>query len=100
MPVVGDRALTRQFLRQLNHVQRAARVEASGMTPFQGRDLSPIDQTARRHFAKFRVTLSEQQTCLNPNHRLRQRYPAALDAKVARRSSALRLPAPASSTGP
>jgi hypothetical protein len=64
------------------------------------RCLSPIDQTARRNTAKFRVTLRKQHTCLNLNHRLRQRYPAALDAKVARRSSALRLPAPASSTGP
>jgi GYF domain 2 len=34
------------------------------------------------------------QTCLNLNCRLRQRNPAALDAKVARRSSALRLTGP------
>jgi hypothetical protein len=60
----------------------------------------PYDQTARRHFARFGASLSEQQTCLNLDCRLRQRYPAALDAKVARRSSALRLPAPGSSIGP
>ena len=59
-----------------------------------------IDQTAHRHFARFWASLSKQQTCLNLNCRLRQRYPAALDAKVTRRSSALRLPVPVSSTGP
>jgi hypothetical protein len=59
-----------------------------------------IELTARRNFARFGADLSEQHTCLNLNCRLRQRYPAALDAKVTRRSSALRLPAPASSTGP
>jgi hypothetical protein len=52
----------------------------------------PLDQTARRNFARFGADLSEQQTCLNLNCRLRLRYPAALDAKVARRSSALRCP--------
>ncbi len=63
------------------------------------KDVSPIDQTARHHFAIFGTNLSAQHTCLSLKCRLRQRYPAALDAKVARRSSALRLPARASSTG-
>jgi hypothetical protein len=68
-----------------------------GRPKFQA--LSPIEQTARRNFARFGADLSEQQTCLNLNCRP-QCYPVALDAKVARRSNALRLPAPASSTGP
>jgi hypothetical protein len=42
-----------------------------------------IDQTARRHLARFWASLSEQQICLNLNCRLRQCYLAALDAKVA-----------------